>query len=137
MSFSFTNRELYFHIYGHTLTFISVKKYFKSFQSFKLTVKLKNLVTIEKWELEIYIYHKCHISLPIILPFISSSLTKHCLWTSIETLWKKKEFTIFYRLESFVDMQLLISTHYSICYTICLSILYLNPLTLTKCQCHK
>ena len=69
MSFSFTNRELYFHIYGHTLTFISVKKYFKSFQSFKLTVKLKNLVTIEKWELEIYIYHKWHISLPITLPF--------------------------------------------------------------------
>ena len=37
---------------------------------------------------------------------------------------------IFSLLECFVDKQLSIPTHYSICYTICFSILYLYPLDL-------
>ena len=43
------------------------------------------------------------------------------------TRWLKKELALFLKLESFIDKQLSISTHYSICYTICLSILYLYP----------
>ena len=35
----------------------------------------------------------------------------------METLWPRKELLIFFPLESFVDKQLSIPTHYSICYT--------------------
>ena len=37
-----------------------------------------------------------------------------------------------FQLESFVDKQLSSATHYSICYIMYSSILYLNPLILTK-----
>ena len=49
---------------------------------------------------------------------------------SMETLWPKRELPTFFQLKSFVDKQLSIPTHYSICYAI--TILDLNPLILTK-----
>ena len=50
----------------------------------------------------------------------------------METLWPKKQLPNFFQLEDFRVKQPLTPTHYSICCSISLSILYLHSLPLTK-----
>ena len=56
--------------------------------------------------------HPSHILIFLNLPYLTAKLD--------ETALKKKELPVFFQLESFADELLLIPTHYSICYTICL-----------------